>query len=170
MKVCTVCKLEKPLTDFSPDKRISSGVQSKCKPCYAEIMRNRRMSDPTKHRAAVKKFRELHYEKVLERNRTYRKNNPEKVFGWKKKDRTVNKARVYADNAKRRSLIYGRLIPEIISTYALRDFYEAMSLGDKFHVDHIVPLSRGGLHEFENLQIISAIDNLRKGVKNAIKS
>ena len=167
MKVCTVCKLEKPLTDFSPDKRISSGAQSKCKPCYAEIMRNRRLSDPAKHRAAVKKSRELHYEKVLKRNRTYRENNPEKVFEWKKKDRTVNKARILSDNAKRRSLTSKPATPEIVSIYVLRDFYEAMSLGDKFHVDHIVPLFRGGLHKFDNLQIISAIDNLRKGAKNA---
>ena len=39
-----------------------------------------------------------------------------------------------------------------------------MSLGEKFHVDHIIPIAKGGLHIAENLQVISAKDNLRKGI------
>ena len=34
-----------------------------------------------------------------------------------------------------------------------------------FHVDHIIPLSKGGLHHEDNLRIIPAITNLRKGSK-----
>lgn len=52
-----------------------------------------------------------------------------------------------------------------MSVYALRDFFEAMSLGEKFHVDHIHPIVKGGLHVLDNLQVIPAIDNLRKGVQ-----
>jgi 5-methylcytosine-specific restriction endonuclease McrA len=40
-----------------------------------------------------------------------------------------------------------------------------MSLGDSFHVDHIKPLAKGGLHTLENLMVVPAICNLRKGVK-----
>ena len=36
---------------------------------------------------------------------------------------------------------------------------------NKFHVDHIIPLSKGGNHNFKNLRIISAEENLRKGSK-----
>ena len=35
----------------------------------------------------------------------------------------------------------------------------------KYHVDHIKPLSKGGLHEFNNLQIITAHQNQIKGSK-----
>ena len=35
----------------------------------------------------------------------------------------------------------------------------------EMHVDHIIPLARGGKHAFENLQILSARANLEKGVK-----
>ena len=63
----------------------------------------------------------------------------------------------------------GKLSPSINQIYALRDFYVAMSLGDNFHVDHIVPLAKGGLHCHTNLRVIPAIDNLRKGVKNDFK-
>lgn len=33
------------------------------------------------------------------------------------------------------------------------------------HVDHIVPLSRGGKHVFENLQILCGRENLEKGAR-----
>lgn len=163
MKICTVCKVEKPLFDFSPDKRIKSGLQSRCKSCYAKIMKDRRISNPEAHRLAVKKSVEKNYQKKLARNNKYRKNNPDKVSKWKRKDRLTNKPRILADNAKRRALTRGETSPEIVQLYALRDFYCAMSLGEEFHVDHIKPLSKGGLHIFSNMQVIPAIDNLRKG-------
>jgi hypothetical protein len=92
MKTCTFCKIEKPLFDFSPDKRLKSGVQSRCKSCFAELMRLKRLENPEAHRESIKRSVEKHYEKKLERNNRYRKENPEKVKKWKRKDRTVNKA------------------------------------------------------------------------------
>lgn len=35
--------------------------------------------------------------------------------------------------------------------------------GIKHHVDHIMPLSKGGLHHPDNLQILTAEENLKKG-------
>lgn len=163
MKLCTKCKLVKPLTDFSPDKRIICGVQSKCKKCFAEIMRLRREKNPQLFRDIVKKSARKHYKEVLNRNNLYRKNNPDKVKLWKQKDRKTNKHRILSDNANRRSLLHTKTTDEIKSIYILRDFYRAMSLGEEFHVDHIIPLSKGGLHIASNLQVIPAIDNLRKG-------
>lgn len=165
MRQCTVCKTDKPLSMFSPDKRTASGVQSRCKPCYAKIMRDRRSENPERHRESVKRSTLKHYEAKLRRNREHRYSNPEKVSIWKKTDRTRNKARILADNANRRAMIRGELSIEIVSIYCLRDFYREMSLGEEFHVDHIVPLSRGGMHCADNLQVIPAIDNLRKGNK-----
>jgi len=37
--------------------------------------------------------------------------------------------------------------------------------GVTMHVDHIIPLAKGGLHHPLNLQIIPAIDNLEKSDK-----
>ena len=39
-------------------------------------------------------------------------------------------------------------------------------LGIEFHVDHIVPLSLGGLHHPSNLQVVPAVWNMRKHNKN----
>lgn len=165
MKICSSCKIFKESSFFSADKRTSTGLQSKCKPCQALYAKERRAKNPEKHREAVKKSTAKNYAKKLMRNQKYRHENPEKVFVWKKLDRFRNKQRILSDNAKRRSMIDSVKNERILALYCLRDFYEAMSLGDRFHVDHIVPLSRGGKHEITNLQVIPAIDNLRKGSK-----
>ena len=166
MKMCTCCKRLVELEGFSPDVRTKDGRQSRCKPCQAETAKAHRMSNPEAHREAVRRSTEKHYLKKLARNTAYRASNPEKIRQWKRKDRFENKSRILSDNAKRRAI--GRQYEntsEVRQMYALRDFYIAMSLGEPFHVDHIQPLSRGGAHTVENLQVIPAIDNLRKGAR-----
>jgi hypothetical protein len=41
-KTCAICKEEKPITEFSPDKRGLYGVVSQCKKCRREYMANKR--------------------------------------------------------------------------------------------------------------------------------
>lgn len=164
MKICARCKVKKPLVEYSPDARTTLGVQSRCKVCIAEAACIRRAKNPELHREGVRNAVKKHYAKKLQRNREYRAKNAEKVSAWKSADRARNKARILADNAMRRSkLRENRITPEIITIYALRDFYQAMSLGEVFHVDHIIPISKGGAHVAKNLRVIPAIDNLRKG-------
>lgn len=50
--------------------------------------------------------------------------------------------------------------------YALRDSLNQAAGRLAYHVDHIQPLSRGGLHHPDNLRVISAADNIRKGAKD----
>lgn len=162
MKQCSLCCLVKDLIDFSPDKRRHDGVYSSCKKCCADKASHSRKESPEKYRASVRKSALKNYKNILNKNNLYRKNNPEKVTKWKKNDRKNNKVRILADNASRRSLLKNKNTVEILQMYALRDFYISMSLGEQFHVDHIIPLSKGGEHVIENLQVIPAIDNLRK--------
>jgi 5-methylcytosine-specific restriction endonuclease McrA len=162
-KSCSKCKLIKPFTEFSPDKRTTAGYQSVCKKCYAEHRRIKHAKNPEHFRKLVAESTKRNYQKKLQRNQEYRKNNADKVAAWKAKDRLLNKDRVAADNAKRRHKFNGNRTSETRIFYALRDFYSSMSLGEIFHVDHIIPLSKGGSHHSSNLQVIPAIDNLRKG-------
>jgi len=37
--------------------------------------------------------------------------------------------------------------------------------GEEYHVDHIIPLAKGGLHHPDNLQVLPADLNLKKGAK-----
>ena len=53
----------------------------------------------------------------------------------------------------------------INNLYQEKNRLNAMAGFIKFHVDHIQPLSKGGLHEFNILRIITANENLKKGLK-----
>jgi hypothetical protein len=165
MKFCSCCKINKELDLFSPDSRTTTGKASRCKECTASLKRQKYAENPEKYRKDSSDFAKKNYLAKLEANNRYRKENPEKVKQWKAKDRATNKNRINADNAKRRAQLKTELTPEVIQMYALRDFYIAMSLGESFHVDHIIPLAKGGKHSADNLQVIPAIDNLRKGKK-----
>lgn len=167
-KNCSACKRNLSGSMFSPDKRVPSGLASRCKTCQAEAVKQRRALNPAANRDAVKRSTEKHYAEKLARNRAYRAKNSHKVSQWKKSDRKNNKARVLADNALRRARIRSVLTVEIKQIYALRDFMSAMSLGDLFHVDHIIPLAAGGKHEAANLQILPARCNLLKGSKTQV--
>lgn len=41
-------------------------------------------------------------------------------------------------------------------------------LGDKFHIDHIVPIARGGMNADDNVQLLCAHCNLSKGSKHPV--
>lgn len=45
----------------------------------------------------------------------------------------------------------------------IREFYAKCPEG--FHVDHVIPISKGGRHVIENLQYLNALDNFRKSKK-----
>jgi hypothetical protein len=170
-KVCSMCKSNKPLAMFSPDVRTRSGVQSRCKPCQAAVCKTLRTSNPEKHQAAVKTSTQKHYAAKLKRNAAYRLDNPEKIAAWKRQDRLKNRGRVLADNAYRRAATKQRTVAWA-NLATIKSIYEeaqqiSMLVGEWYHVDHVIPLMGKnvcGLHFEGNLQIIPAIENLRKGV------
>jgi hypothetical protein len=53
----------------------------------------------------------------------------------------------------------------LVQIYCLRDSLNQAAGRIEYHVDHIQPLSRGGLHHPDNLRIVPAADNIRKGAK-----
>ena len=57
---------------------------------------------------------------------------------------------------------------EIKKIYKKRTFLNNKNGSIKFHIDHIYPISKGGLHHPHNLRLISAKENLKKGSKTEI--
>lgn len=51
--------------------------------------------------------------------------------------------------------------PEYADIDAMKSFYENCPEG--YEVDHIIPISKGGLHTMENLQYLTITENRRKG-------
>ena len=51
----------------------------------------------------------------------------------------------------------------IAGLYKLRDVLNEDAGHVAYHVDHIVPLVRGGLHHPDNLRVIPSLENIKKG-------
>lgn len=89
--------------------------------------------------------------------RAYRKKNPERTREW-------------AQNRKYRKhgrLAYGT-IPKLMALQRGKCAHCNCNIVGGYHVDHIVPLAKGGRHEAENVQILCGPCNLRKSDRDPI--
>lgn len=96
--------------------------------------------------------------KFAARLKKYRKENPEKV-------------REFTNSRSRRK--FGRLPKGTVLLIKTLQKNKCpichISLTDGFHVDHIIPLKKGGLHEKRNIQILCPSCNVRKSAKDPIE-
>ena len=189
MKRCCTCKIEKPLEMFSKNKMHVDGLQDICKSCHSAYYKEWKLKNKTKvneynkqwsanQKANNTESHKKRVEYVKQYNAKYYEDNKEyyeqytKVHNLQKKYRENNKGRYSAWAAKRRASkmqqtptwigIGDTFEMECIYTYA----NALNSIGLQYHVDHITPLQGkivSGLHIPENLQVITAEANMRKG-------
>lgn len=132
---------------------------------------------PDKVKARQTRYLVKHADKILVKDREtssqYRARHPERVAAAKKKYAQNNKGKVNAAVAKRAAAKLQQT-PSWVSEddlWVIEQAYELAALrtdvfGFAWHVDHIVPLQGknvSGFHVPYNLQVIPAVDNLRKG-------
>jgi 5-methylcytosine-specific restriction endonuclease McrA len=106
--------------------------------------------------------------KILESMKGRPQNNARKTEWQRNKyqnDPEFRARNIEHANRRRLKIKQGEIIDGDLQR--LRAVYEfaavCRDLGLDVHVDHVVPLSKGGEHHVDNLQIIPAVENLKKG-------
>ena len=84
MKVCRGCREVKETSAFSPDKRASDGLQSRCRDCCAAAHSQRYHADPAAAREARKAYYKANRQAVLRWNSESRQRNRVSVLAGKK--------------------------------------------------------------------------------------
>lgn len=137
--ICFKCSQDKPLEAYT--KMPSGRPRKRCKHCIAALARESYLARP---------------EPRIESSKRWRDKNPpayqrQRELGWQK--RRAMKLSAFVENVQR------KIVYEMHGggCGVCKKFIE----GD-FHIDHIVPLSRGGLHSYANTQPAHPSCNLRK--------
>jgi hypothetical protein len=163
-KVCTTCKEEKLLSEYSPRKDRPLGVHYSCKPCLAlRAKEERKRKEYTEEERNVAKIRAAEW----------RKNNPLRNKEMKANWAILNPHKRRAALAKYEISKQKRTPKWLTKEHyeEIENFYwHAQDLkrvtGYMYHVDHIVPLNGKnvcGLHVPWNLQVLPYDINLSKG-------
>jgi len=120
---------------------------------YYENYRKTHCQDRKK---CVRKWRKENPERIKITNKKWVKNNPDKIreYNFKRKiNGTIEKGVV--DRVINANILkYGSIICEKCEKECL----------DNYHIDHIIPISKGGNNDYSNLQILCAHCNLVKHV------
>jgi len=146
-QICSKCREEKSSDEFYKQTKSRIGLSLYCKKCSLKSLREWRSKNP-KRPAELSK-------------------------NWRDKNKEKSKMVRAASYAKRRAFkVNGSINSSFIKQ--LMDYQKCMcvvcrkDISKSFHLDHIVPISKGGNSEKYNLQLLCPECNLRKWNKSPI--
>lgn len=127
---------------------------------------------PEKYKAAQKKWWGRNREKACGYAKAYRSRNPEKTKAdgakWDaaNRDRRVEYARKqHAKRSSRLAKDYGDFDAFVMLEARRACRRREKITGYEWHVDHMIPLNKGGIHKYDNIQVIPAWLNRLKSDK-----
>lgn len=178
-KRCSKCGEVKPLEAFYKDKTHWDGLRTQCKACHCKRLRERyRLRDAAWHEQACERERAryaVNREKKSERQRAKYAANPEKKLescrtyykannvAVRKRQRAWDAANL--DRVQQRGTRRRARRQAAVGTFTVDDIkllYEAQHgccawcsklLNEKYEIDHVIPLSRGGSNWPTNLAL-----------------
>lgn len=146
-----------------------------CKPCKARINTAWRAANPEEEKARKAAWRAANRERERIRSATYRAANVEKcrIAAAKYQSENLDAYRIIAQNKRARKRASGGKLSVGLSgkLFKLQKGKCACCkkpLGNKYHLDHIMPLILGGANEDWNIQLLTAACNQQKHVKHPV--
>jgi len=191
-KICTTCKINKDISEFYKRKDSNQTHRSQCKKCISDktkIYANSHLEQKNKQSKRyylenkesidirTKAWNKNNPDKIAEYCKTYAKNHPNRVKEKARKYFKTEKGKLSSRNnwSKRRSLKRNQNDNTIDIKYLEllkikqnnKCFYCECELdfkGDRLvHLDHYMPLSKGGKHSVGNVVFACRDCNLSKG-------
>jgi 5-methylcytosine-specific restriction endonuclease McrA len=158
-----------------------------CTECARKVCRDHYKNNTAYHHAKTAAYRANHPEQVRaydrafyaervdkkrhsELGRAWAEANAEKLRSYQRGYYSNHKETYYSRAAARRQRLAAQPATteqraEMLAIYKECRQRNADAGFVAFHVDHIIPLAKGGAHLPDNLQILPAEENLRKGAK-----
>jgi hypothetical protein len=172
-KVCAKCKKRKRASSFNKSRRGKFGLNSYCRVCDAANKREWYTRNKKHVLQKVRDWQKQNPERFAENQRRhkerYKGRYSEYHKGWRaeNRDKCRLKKHRYYSRLKRQ---LGDVSPDIVERLFVEQegscFYCNRELQD-YHLEHKVPISRGGLHDDDNLCLSCPTCNLRKKDKTA---
>lgn len=190
-KECTICNIIKIKKEFSRNR---DKLISHCKSC--EKVRYKKWYDNggyEKVKAYQETYRVNNHKKVkiwneisisrrtkekkieiLKNAKKWREKNKDKMSMLKKNWRKLNPLKDFEYNHKRRDRIGNKNISateikKLLDSSNMKCYWCDVSVKNKYHLDHYIPLSKGGENKIENIVISCPGCNLSKGAKDPIE-
>lgn len=117
------------------------------------------------------KWQAANPDKMRTKDARYRANNSDKYRIACATWRISNSAKVAINHAIRRARKKNAIVnltteehAAIVEIYHQRDLMTKLT-GQQYHVDHILALAKGGKHHPNNLQLLTALENNKKGAR-----
>jgi 5-methylcytosine-specific restriction endonuclease McrA len=187
-KICRKCGIWKPFDEFHVHKECYGGHSSTCKTCKLEYRQSRKEETSQfmkeyyqENKKRIIGYAKTYYKENLDERKEYDKKrkqrDKEKISKRQKKYYQLNRELFYRKNQERRSYKHKVIFTPYERKQILdRDNWTCQTCGikvhdrhtgnwntpDKAHIDHIIPISKGGNSEPKNLRILCRTCNLSK--------
>ncbi len=165
---CRICKTEKADAEFYMVDPSRSRRDSTCKECRKARIRAERAADPETFRERGRRSYQAHREAYIARARQWQRENPEAVARRSRKwaQKNPDKVRDYVNLRRARLMASGVEKIDRVRVFE-RDGGRCHICGElvsteKFELDHLVPISKGGSHTYANVRVAHPSCNRRR--------
>lgn len=158
MKTCTKCKIEKQTSEFSRDKKSKDGFSYHCKNC----VRARHIECDDRIREKTREYRKNNKQAIAELMRKWSAASLDKRSSYERNRNAIKKNSSGSHTAAEIKLIFESQ-RGLCASCPNKLFRSGKN---KFHVDHIMPLAKGGTNDRYNLQCLCPTCNMRKHAKD----
>lgn len=151
-RICNDCRQEKVLADLVKASACKYGRRKLCRACL--VKRQQERYDPLSKSEYDRKRRKIRSKELREYDR--------------ERSKLPHRRAAHNEGTRKRRAMMKNAVPEdydregVLAMYALAQKFSKLT-GIEMHVDHIQPISKGGEHNVENLQLLAAPLNLAKG-------